>query len=266
MAQTVKKLPAVQETGVWPLGWEDPLEEGMATLSRILARRTSWTKEPGRLQSMGSQQQHFKNYFYFWPRCVACGTLVPWPGMKPMPPALAVWSLNHWIARKVTWFYEIVWPKHIEWNRKKTLRGPSHAIFVTKYVLYVALTGTWHLVGSYIDAVRAWHQNFLSGQSRCPLPSEKRNKPHIKSIQHASSYRGSLYPFHIPWVTCSSVPSASLLFFTRWPSVSISTRYYLYKHFRSARWEIHTVFCPDPHVSLRKAVFITYQLQKMNMI
>ena len=56
--QTVKKLPAMQETQVWSLGREDPLEEGMATHSRILAWRIPWTEEPGELQSMGSQRDH----------------------------------------------------------------------------------------------------------------------------------------------------------------------------------------------------------------
>ena len=51
-AQTVKNLPAVQETRVWSLGWEDPLEEGMATHSSILAWRVLGTEEPGGLQSM----------------------------------------------------------------------------------------------------------------------------------------------------------------------------------------------------------------------
>ena len=55
MAQTVKNLPAVQETWVQSLGGEDPLEEGMATHSSILAWRIPWTEEPGGLQSMGSQ-------------------------------------------------------------------------------------------------------------------------------------------------------------------------------------------------------------------
>ena len=41
--------------GVWSLGWEDPLEEGMATHSSVLAWRIPWTEEPGRLQSMRSQ-------------------------------------------------------------------------------------------------------------------------------------------------------------------------------------------------------------------
>ena len=54
MAQMVKNLPAMQETWVRPLGWEDPMEKGMATHSSILAWKMSWTEEPGRLQSMGS--------------------------------------------------------------------------------------------------------------------------------------------------------------------------------------------------------------------
>ena len=52
----VKNLPAMQETWVQSLSWEDPLEEGMATHSRILAWRIPWTEEPGRLQSIGSQR------------------------------------------------------------------------------------------------------------------------------------------------------------------------------------------------------------------
>ena len=56
MAHMVKKLPAVWETWVWSLGWEDPLEEGLATHSNILAWRISWMEEPGRLQSMASQR------------------------------------------------------------------------------------------------------------------------------------------------------------------------------------------------------------------
>ena len=55
MAQRLKRLPAMQETWVRSLGWEDPLEKGMATHSSILAWRIPWTEEPGRLQSMGWQ-------------------------------------------------------------------------------------------------------------------------------------------------------------------------------------------------------------------
>ena len=59
MAQRVKNLPAMQETQetwIQSLGWEDPLKEGMATQSSILAWRTPWTEEPVGLQSMGSQR------------------------------------------------------------------------------------------------------------------------------------------------------------------------------------------------------------------
>ena len=55
VAHTVKNLSAMQETPVWSLGWEDALEEGMATHSSILAWRIPWTDEPGGLQSTGLQ-------------------------------------------------------------------------------------------------------------------------------------------------------------------------------------------------------------------
>ena len=56
LTQTVKTSPAVQETWVQSLDWEDSLEEGMATHSSILAWRVPRTEEPGGLQSMGSQR------------------------------------------------------------------------------------------------------------------------------------------------------------------------------------------------------------------
>ena len=56
VAQMLKNLPEVQETWIWSLGQEDPLEKGMATHSNIPAWRTPWTEEPGGLESMGSQK------------------------------------------------------------------------------------------------------------------------------------------------------------------------------------------------------------------
>ena len=56
IAQLVKNLPAVQETQVWSLGWEDPLEKEMATHSSTLAWKITWTEKPGGLQSMGLQR------------------------------------------------------------------------------------------------------------------------------------------------------------------------------------------------------------------
>ena len=57
VAQMLKNETTVRETWVQSLGWEDPLEEGMATHSSILAGESPWTEEPGRLQFIGSQSQ-----------------------------------------------------------------------------------------------------------------------------------------------------------------------------------------------------------------
>ena len=56
VAQLVKNPPTMQETQVQSLGQEDPVEKEMATHSSILAWEIPWTEEPGRLQSMGSQE------------------------------------------------------------------------------------------------------------------------------------------------------------------------------------------------------------------
>ena len=56
VGHVVKRLPAMRETQVRSLGWEDPLEKEMATHSSTLAWKIPWTEEPGRLQSMGSQR------------------------------------------------------------------------------------------------------------------------------------------------------------------------------------------------------------------
>ena len=56
MAQAIKHLPAMWETWVRSLGWEDPLEKEMATHSSTLAWKIPRMEEPGRLQSMGSQR------------------------------------------------------------------------------------------------------------------------------------------------------------------------------------------------------------------
>ena len=88
MAQMVKNLPAMQETWFRSLGWEDPLEKGMATHSSILAWRIPWTEEPGRLQSMGSQRvRHYcvtntflaksKHLLIFWLQSLSAVILEP---------------------------------------------------------------------------------------------------------------------------------------------------------------------------------------------
>ena len=66
VAQTVKNLPAMQETQVRSLRWDDPLKKGMATQSSILAWRSPWTEEPDGLQSMELQRvRHRLSHFHF---------------------------------------------------------------------------------------------------------------------------------------------------------------------------------------------------------
>ena len=63
MAQRVKNLPAIQETGVRFLGWEDPLEERMATHFSILAWRIPWTEEPGGVHGLVAKSRTLSNTF-----------------------------------------------------------------------------------------------------------------------------------------------------------------------------------------------------------
>ena len=72
VAQTVKHLPAVWETRVRSLGWEDLLEKEMATHSSTLAWKIPWTEDPGRLQYMGLQSwTRLSNFTFFWASQVA---------------------------------------------------------------------------------------------------------------------------------------------------------------------------------------------------
>ena len=64
--QTGKSLAAMQETWVWSLSWEDPLEKSMATHSSMVAWIIPWTEEPGRLLSMESHRSERLTYSFFF--------------------------------------------------------------------------------------------------------------------------------------------------------------------------------------------------------
>ena len=83
VAQMIKRLPAMWETRVWSLGWEDPLEKEIATHSSILAWRIPWTEKPGGLQSMGSQR-----VVHDW------ATSFSFPFMGPDAMILVFWTLS----------------------------------------------------------------------------------------------------------------------------------------------------------------------------
>ena len=90
VVQTIKNLLTMQETWVRSLGWEDPLEKGMATHSSVLAWRIPWTEEPGGLQSVGLQSRTRLRDSRLRkacnstcvPFCVPCGSLRASPDIR----------------------------------------------------------------------------------------------------------------------------------------------------------------------------------------
>ena len=101
VAQTVKNLPAMQETWVSSLGQKDPLEKGMSTHSSILAWRIPWTEDPCRLQSVGLQRVGHN----WGTNTILSSAFVPlgWcandsPTTWLMLPSLVVWHTEAWMT------------------------------------------------------------------------------------------------------------------------------------------------------------------------
>ena len=141
----VKNLPAMWETWVWSLGWEDPLEKGMATHSSILAWRSPWTEKPGQLQSMESARVGHNwasntGHLYVFGKIsiqILCPVLMalftflllscmrflyilflpsgdlPYPGVKPGSPELQADSLPSEPPGKFPYFFWILAPYQI---------------------------------------------------------------------------------------------------------------------------------------------------------
>ena len=99
VAQMVKNLPAMQETWVQFLGWEDPLAKGMATHSSTLAWEIPWTEEPGWLQSMGPQRvRHNWATNILWNS--GCGTRWFWWMLKIDNHWARLFHGNNWLQIK----------------------------------------------------------------------------------------------------------------------------------------------------------------------
>ena len=113
VVQMVKNLPAMQKAQVWSLGWEDPLEKGMTTYSRILVWIIPWTEEPGGLQSLGFQrarQDWATNTFTFTYLVYSTLTEFSTPEHKDLPWAsLAVQWLRILLAMQETMVRSLVW-------------------------------------------------------------------------------------------------------------------------------------------------------------
>ena len=108
VAQIVKNLPVMQETSVWPLGWEDPLKEGMATHSSTLAWRSLWTEEPGGLRSMQLQSWCGRRQQSFWSCCYT-----KWPQGSSISSGPRFFLFFHSFCAFVVIFY---WSRVDFWN------------------------------------------------------------------------------------------------------------------------------------------------------
>ena len=91
VAEMVKNLPAMQETQVWSLAWEDPLEKGMVTHSSILAWRIPWAEKPGGLQFIRLQRirpdwaTNTHKLFISWIQSLSCVWLFATPQHTRLP-------------------------------------------------------------------------------------------------------------------------------------------------------------------------------------
>ena len=112
MAQTVKRLPAMQGTWVLSLGWEDPLEKEMAIHSSIFAWKIPWMEEPGRLQSMGLQRVRHdwttsSEFFFFW-----------MVSQKPSKKKWQTWAFQGELDSLGRWNKMIFQMEETEWSRR----------------------------------------------------------------------------------------------------------------------------------------------------
>ena len=106
----VMNLPAMQETWVQSLGWEDTLEEGTATHSNILAWWISWTEEPGRLQSMGP---HRITYKYLLSTCgEGNGTPLQYSCLENPMGGGTWWAAVHGVTKSQTWLSDFTFTFH----------------------------------------------------------------------------------------------------------------------------------------------------------
>ena len=128
----VKNPPAMRETWVQSLGWEDPLEKGMVTYSSILAWRIPWTEDPGRLQSMGSQRVGHDFHFHV-------KVLSP---LKGFPDDSAVKNLP--MCRRHRRLGFDPWVETIPWMRK----WQPTPVFLTRKIAWTEESGRLQSMGS----------------------------------------------------------------------------------------------------------------------
>ena len=106
----------------------------------------------------GSYANSILIFFFFWPRCMACGILAPWSGIEPASPAVGVCSLNHWTTRGVQflifWSPPYYFPKWMHWctftpvvHNGSLFSTSSPTLVISCLWMIVILTGVrWYLI------------------------------------------------------------------------------------------------------------------------
>ena len=156
VTQMVKNLPAMQETQVQSLGWEDPLEKGMTTHSSILAWRIPWTEEPGMLQSVGSYR------------------------VRPDWQLTLSLFLSSWYVQ----LYHVATDRSSLCNKHPTISRETNSEYLMMSPVPV---GLWHLCSG------AWHGEALAICPGCVLPMLMADEWE-KMPEHTSAFEAS--PYH----------------------------------------------------------------------
>ena len=181
----VKNLPVMQETGVWSLSWEDPLEKAMGPHSSTLAWKIPWVEEPGRLQSMESLRVR-----HDWVTSLSLFTFMSWRrNGNPLQCSClenprdggAWWAAVCGVTQSRTWL------KRLSSSSSSLLEPPSkrHSIMSESLWLH-GLYSSWNSPGQNTGV---GSRSLLQGIF--PTQGSNSGLPHCRWILYQLSHQGS---------------------------------------------------------------------------
>ena len=153
VAQTVKRLPTIQETRVWSLGRKDPLEKEMATHSSILAWKIPWTEDPGRLQSKSLVLQRVG---HDW--ATSLHFMLSWSYCSSLPNSVSSEHSQRQIRTWVTCFFCLsifFWP-HGTWYLSSLTRHQTWVPWIESQSLNYWITMGVPCLSKFKKVMRHW--------------------------------------------------------------------------------------------------------------
>ena len=174
MVQTAKSLLAMQETQVQSLSWEDPLVKGRATHTSILAWRSSWTEEPGGLQSVGMQRVRHDWATSTFTSCHTYLYICMYMTHVFMRTChnICLYAYTHttWEEHKVSlWFW---YSKPLHYTSSCNSLGDRHIYPFVLWCYFRSSHTHFHIKQSSHDLIWCWHQPWEAGRS-CVLLAVK---------------------------------------------------------------------------------------------